>query len=130
MKRYFYIDESPIYSGKYLIRLNHDEMVFPTGTRGSFNVFISRVVNLTYPEFLRYVRDVLGAELVGKGHKYVIPYFERSNELTMFVKLLNKRMEYIMKEQESPYEYFRKEDGTVDRIPFYPEEEVNEDNKE
>ena len=105
MEKYFYLEESPIYKNKYIIRLNHDKFLFPTGTSGSYNVFIARVLNLSYADYLRYSRDRLGAELVGKQSRYVVAYYDKNQTTEAFVKLLNKRMEYIMHEHSFPYEY-------------------------
>ena len=124
MEKYFYLEESPIYKNKYIIRLNHDKLLFPTGTSGSYNVFIARVLNLSYADYLRYSRDRLGAELVGKQSRYVVAYYDKNQTTEAFVKLLNKRMEYIMHEHSFPYEY-KEENGEVKRIPF---EQNNEDN--
>lgn len=124
MEKYFYLEESPIYKNKYIIRLNHDKFLFPTGTSGSYNVFIARVLNLSYADYLRYSRDRLGAELVGKQSRYVVAYYDKNQTTEAFVKLLNKRMEYIMHEHRFPYEY-KEENGEVKRIPF---EQNNEDN--
>lgn len=124
MKKYFYLDESPIYKNKYIIRLNHDKFLFPTGTSGSYNVFIARVLNLSYADYLRYSRDRLGAELIGKQSRYVVAYYDKNQATEAFVKLLNKRMEYIMHEHSFPYEY-KEENGEVKRTPF---EQNNEDN--
>lgn len=124
MEKYFYLDESPIYKNKYIIRLNHDKFLFPTGTSGSYNVFIARVLNLSYADYLRYSRDRLGAELIGKQSRYVVAYYDKNQATEAFVKLLNKRMEYIMHEHSFPYEY-KEENGEVKRTPF---EQNNEDN--
>lgn len=118
MEKYFYIDTSPIYTNKSIIRLNLEKFLFPNGTDGSYGVFIARLLNLSYVDYLRYARDRLGAELVGKGHLYPVPYFDRSKELDAFVKLLNMRMEYIMHEHEYPFDYIEKEDGRIERVPF------------
>lgn len=118
MEKFFYLDESPVFKGKYLIRLNHEKFLFPTGTSGSYNVFVCRVLNLSYVKYLRFARDILGAELVGKNNKYVIPYFENDKNTREFVKLLNKRMEYVMNEQKFPYEYKEDGEGNVIRTPF------------
>ena len=84
MEKYFYLEESPIYKNKYIIRLNHDKFLFPTGTSGSYNVFIARVLNLSYADYLRYSRDRLGAELIGKQSRYVMAYYDKNgNLLTM-----------------------------------------------
>lgn len=124
MEKYFYLEESPIYKNKYIIRLNHDKFLFPTGTSGSYNVFIARVLNLSYADYLRYSRDRLGAELIGKQSRYVMAYYDKNQTTEAFIKLLNKRMEYIMNEHNFPYEY-KEENGEIKRIPF---EQNNEDN--
>ena len=124
MEKYFYLEESPIYKNKYIIRLNHDKFLFPTGTSGSYNVFIARVLNLSYADYLRYSRDRLGAELIGKQSRYVMAYYDRNQTTEAFIKLLNKRMEYIMNEHNFPYEY-KEENGEIKRIPF---KNTNEDN--
>lgn len=123
MEKYFYLDESPIYTNKYIIRMSHEKFLFPTGTSGSYGVFFARLLNLSYTDYLRYMRDRLGAELVGKGHLYVIPYVDRTKEVEAFIKLLNTRMEYIMNEHKFPFNYVE-EDGEIKRVPF----EENEDN--
>ena len=123
MEKYFYLEESPIYKNKYIIKLNHDKFLFPTGTSGSYNVFIARVLNLSYADYLRYSRDRLGAELIGKQSRYVMAYYDKNQATEAFIKLLNKRMEYIMNEHSFPYEY-KEENGEVKRIPF----ENNENN--
>ena len=124
MEKYFYLEESPIYKNKYIIRLNHDKFLFPTGTSGSYNVFIARVLNLSYADYLRYSRDRLGAELIGKQSRYVMAYYDKDQTTEAFIKLLNKRMEYIMNEHNFPYEY-KEENGEIKRIPF---KNTNEDN--
>ena len=124
MEKYFYLEESPIYKNKYIIRLNHDKFLFPTGTSGSYNVFIARVLNLSYADYLRYSRDRLGAELIGKQSRYVMAYYDKNQTTEEFIKLLNKRMEYIMNEHNFPYED-KEENGEIKRIPF---KNNNEDN--
>lgn len=125
-ENFFFLDDSPIYKGKYLIRLNHDKFLFPNATRGSFGVFASRVMNMSYATYLRFCRDELGAELIGKNHKYVVPYFEKTPEVKVFIKLLNSRMRYIMHEHNYPYDYKEDKDGNIIRIPFNEENESNE----
>lgn len=117
-EKFFFLEESPFYRDKYVIKLNHEKFLFPTGTEGSFNVIVARVLNLSYASYLRYARDKLGAELIGKGTRYVIPYFVKDNNSKALIDLLNSRMKYIMNEHDYPYEYVKKEDGIVERIPF------------
>lgn len=117
MGKYFYLDTSPVFTNKYVIRVNVDKTLFPKGTTGSYNVLVARLLNLTYAQYLRYARDILGAELIGKKTKYVTPYFDRNEKTLALVNLLNARMEYLMNEREFPYDY-KEEDGNIERIPF------------
>ena len=129
MSRYFILDESPIYKDKYLIRINPTEfekMPFEEGFRGSYGVLPARILNLSYTDYLRYARDRIGAELIGKRSKYVTPYFNYTKEAQALVKLLNARMDYIMDERKFPYEYKLNEKGEVERTPFSGENnEIN-----
>lgn len=118
MRKFFYLEESPFYKNKYVVKMNHELFLFPHGTSGSYNVFMARVMNLSFADFLRYTRDRLGAELVGKNSRYVVPYFEKTATVLAFIKLLNTRMEYIMHEHEHPYDYVEDKDGNVTVVPF------------
>lgn len=126
MKQFFFLDDSPLYKNKYVIRFNVDLDLFPHGTTGSYNVFFARLLNLSYAEYLRYCRDKLGAELVGKGSRYMVPYFDDTAEVKLLIKLLNVRMNYIINEREFPYDYKEEEDGNVIRTSFGV---INEGNK-
>ena len=95
-EKFFYLDESSVFKGKLHIRLNHSNFLFPNGTEGSYAVIVARVLNLSYPDYLRYCRDRLGAKLIGKHTMYVVPYFDDTPEVQLFIKLLNRRLEYVM----------------------------------
>lgn len=125
MEKYFYLDESPIYRDKHLIRVNVEKMFFPNGTRGSYNVLIARVLGLSYTDYLRYVRDKLGAELIGKNRRYVVPYFDLTPEVKMFINVLNKRMTLIMFNRDHPYNLKEDENGKIIKIPFKKDESNN-----
>lgn len=125
IEKFFFLDDSPLYKNKYVIRFNIDMKYFPHGTTGSYNVFMARLLNLSYAEFLRYCRDVLGAEIIGKGNRYVVAYFDDTPEVQLLVKLLNVRMNYIVNERNFPYIYKEKE-GEIERIPFGSENVSNE----
>lgn len=117
-EKYFYLDKSEYYKERLLIRTNPEKMPFPHGTNGSFNILPARILNLSYSQYLRYCRDRLGADLIGKGYKYVVPYFTDTEEVRQLIKLLNARMKFIMNEQEFPYEYKREDNGVIIRTPF------------
>lgn len=126
MAKYFYLHYHPAYQDKYSIYFNFPIKYFPNGTDGSYDVFIARLLNLSYPEYLRWARDRLGAELIGKNKRYVTILFDVNNStVQIFVKMLNKRFEYIINEHDFPYTY-KEENGEVKRIPF--EEKKNENN--
>ena len=97
---YFYIDESPSYTGKYLIRLNFTKLP-AMYTKGSYNILIARMLGLTYAEFLRYCRDVYGAEIVGKGSYYPVPYFSKNSNVNSLIKLLNENVTKVLKQKEN-----------------------------
>ena len=99
---YFYLEESPYRPGKYTIRINHD--LFPTRMRtsGSFNILAARLMNLSYAQFLRFCRDIVGGEIVGKGHLYPVAYFNKTITVNAFVRLLNSRMNLVVWEREHP----------------------------
>jgi hypothetical protein len=124
IEKFFFLDDSPLYKNKYVIRFNVDLKYFPNGTTSSYGVFIARLLNLPYPEYLRYCRDVLGAELIGKGSRYIVGYFDDTPEVQLFIKLLNTRMAYIINERDFPYEYVDKGEE-VERVPFGSADENN-----
>ena len=71
-------------------------------TYGSFNLLAARVMGLTYANYLRFCRDVVGAELMGKNSAYPLAYFRNDIKTKQFVRLLNSRMNLIMWEREHP----------------------------
>lgn len=100
MYKYFYSDISPIHN-KWMVRLHHDNVLFPRGTMGSYNVLCARVINLPYYDYLRLCRDQYNATLVGKNSGYVVPYYDIKEDCDKMVKELNRRMEYIMRNRKS-----------------------------
>lgn len=67
----FYADETP--DGKFMVKVD-----MPPGSvvvNGSWNVLCARAMGLSYANYLRYCRDVYGAELVGVGSRYPKAYF-------------------------------------------------------
>ena len=96
---YFYLEQSFSEPNKYLINFNHNLLKLKN-TKGSFNIILARLMNLSYAQFLRMCRDVYGAELIGKNNIYVLPYFDKnSNGAANLIKELNKRIN-ILKEKK------------------------------
>ena len=101
MRKVFYIDESASNPGMYMIRVNVDLIPFTT-TIGSLNLLPARLLNLHYADYLRFCRDVLGAEIRGKNCYYPVAYFKKNLILEQFIKLLNARTEFILWEDQHP----------------------------
>lgn len=98
---YFTLEESLNRPGKYIIQLNLDKLS-PISTNGSFNILPARLLNLSYAQYLRFCRDVVGGELGGKNHTYPTVYFDKNLTTVAFVKLLNSRMGLVIWEREHP----------------------------
>ena len=90
-KKYFYLEESPHHPGKYRVAMNFD--VFPgIRTIGSYNLLPARLLCLSYAEYLRFCRDELGAEIIGKKSMYPVAYFSNAKSAEGLVDNLNSRM--------------------------------------
>lgn len=91
------LDKSISYPNEYVIVFDLEQLslLFSNGTKGSYGVFPARLLGLEYADYLRFCRDVLGAELTGKGSKYIVPYFSLTKEVQAFIKLLNDRVKYL-----------------------------------
>ena len=99
-KECFFIEELPSDTHKFIIGLNHENLKLKS-TNGSFNVICARLMNLTYANYLRMCRDVLGAEIRGKNQKYPIAVFRKDKNLYQLVKLLNARANLALYENEN-----------------------------
>lgn len=124
MKQYFELIESQAAPHKFFISVVHENVdkFFAPPYNCSFGVLPARLVNLRWTDYLRFCRDVLGATLVGKNNLYVVPYFDKTPEVQMFVRLLNKTLKYIESEYDNPVEYIQ-EGGRIKTITFNMEEE-------
>lgn len=119
MKNYFKLEEAMSSPHKFIIQPNHDliDKFFKPPFQGSFGLLPARLVNLSYAQYCRFCRDILGAELIGKNCSYLHIYFQKTQEVQMFIRLLNKRMEYLEHEFDHPYDYEEK-NGIVSEIPW------------
>ena len=97
MKYYFTLTESPYQPGYNTINID-EEKVHIGSTSGSRNVFMARLMNLSWANFLRLCRDNYGAKLIGKNSIYVVPYFSKdSSGGKELCKELNQRMDFVFK---------------------------------
>lgn len=87
-----------------ILAINHSAFPFKGEIRGSFNIFPARLLGLSFSEYLRFCRDILGAKVIGKNRIYPVPYFRSTPEVQQFLKLLNKRAEYALFEHDHPYD--------------------------
>ena len=125
VRKFYYLEESPLYPEMYMVRLNFDlvEKYFPNGSRGSYGLLEARLLNLPFASYLRYCRDRLGGEIIGRNRKYPYVLFNgQTNEARMLIKLLNARMELVVQKHENPYEYTRNKDGEVVRTTIHENE--------
>ena len=97
----FYRDESASYPGKYMIRADLEKF-YLNYTEGSYNIIQARLMGLTYAQYLRMCRDCFGAEIIGKGSTYPVPYFKLSKELNDLIEQLNARANLVLWEREHP----------------------------
>ena len=98
-KECFFYEESPYNPNKYIIKLNYENMPLKF-TIGSYNLLAARLLNLSYPQYLRMCRDLLNAEIIGKDKKYPVAYFKKDKLLFQLVKLLNARANLALLERE------------------------------
>lgn len=101
-KKYFGYSESAFYPGKYTIDILDYEGLHLNHTTGSYNVFFARLLDMSYATWLRFCRDMFGAELVGKNSLYVVPYFKKDEKLVTLVSMLNSQANLVIWEREHP----------------------------
>ena len=95
---YFIVDRT-MSNNKYMVRPNLPLLPIES-LKGSFNVLAARVINLSYASYLRMCRDLYGAEIIGKNHKYCIAFFNSPSDAQPLLDELNKRVKIILKERE------------------------------
>lgn len=97
----FEIEESPYNPGKWMICPVHENFHL-TSTSGSYNLICARLMNLSYAQYLRFCRDICGAEIIGKNTKYPVAYFSRGERLQALCRLLNSRANLVLWCREHP----------------------------
>ena len=97
----FKVEESPYNPGKFYIAPIHENFHL-TSAQGSFNIICARLMNLSYAQYLRFCRDICGAEIVGKNQLYPVAYFPRGNRVQALCRLLNSRANLVLWCREHP----------------------------
>ena len=96
---YFRLDESVMSPGKYFIRFDIT-LVPGIYTFGNYHIMAARLMNLSFAQYLRFCRDCVGGELIGKGTMYPMVVFDKTPELVALVRLLNTRMNLVMMDRK------------------------------
>lgn len=80
--------------GEYMVRLEDSMYELMGKQSGSFNILAARLLDFTYPDYLRYVRQNHNAVLKGKrGYSYAI--YKDKKDCTDVVTLLNDVWEKV-----------------------------------
>lgn len=117
--------ETPTYQNKFLILPVHDNF-YLASTSGSFHIIGARVMNMSYATYLRFCRDVVGADIIGKNQKYPIPVFTKTKEAYQFLDLLNSRANLILLDRRQGGEEFDKKKKEIkEKNPRFYEEVIN-----
>ena len=103
-KKIFYFREYEGEPNRYTLTIDYDlaHEFYIKSTEGSYNILFARVLNMDYPTFLRFCRDVGGAELIGKNSLYVYPVFKKTSEAIQILDMLNAQMNLIKWEKDHP----------------------------
>lgn len=97
----FVAEESAAQPGMYVIRPIYENF-YLNYTKGSYNIICARLLNLSYPQYLRMCRDCFEAEIIGKGSNYPVAYFKRGEKIKALIDLLNTRANSVLWEREHP----------------------------
>lgn len=102
MKPYFDYEETQFSSAHVRLVLKH-ELLPLQSTKGSFGILPSRLMGISYPNYLRFCRDELNAIVVGKNHLYIDPIFLKTKEFFQFLKVLNGLAALALTEGKKEY---------------------------
>lgn len=104
-KKIFYFRERDGEPNRFTLAIDYDlrEEFFIGGLKeGSYGILFARVLNMDFPTWLRFCRDVGGAELIGKDALYVYPVFKKTSEAIQILDMLNTQMNLIVWEKNNP----------------------------
>ena len=95
---YFNVDKAMSSTkGEYMVWFKNTVAPYFFPFNGSLNVIHSRIMGLTYPQFLRYVRDTYNARIVGKEQRYPSFLFPTEQDALNYANMLDKRFALIVK---------------------------------
>lgn len=100
--KYFTYRETVENNPDRVVIVPHNYDTFPLNTRegGSYALAPARVLGLSYPDYLRFLRESFPEDvsIEGKGHKYPIAYWRKGKTFYVFLDLLNAKLELAIKE--------------------------------
>ncbi len=99
--KHLYIDENPFCKGTYLLFFKTNE--FGWGKLpGHMGVLGARLLQISYPDYLRYCRDYYGAKIMGK--KDLVPYliFTDKKLVEKLGRILDSRLDIILNQNIVP----------------------------
>lgn len=121
----FEFTDTPSYPNKFLLVPIHSNFHLESA-KGSFHIICARVMNMSYATYLRFCRDIIGAEIIGKNQKYPIPIFVKTKEAYQFLDLLNARANLILLDrQQGGEEFDKKVEFLKEKNPTFVEETLN-----
>lgn len=95
---WFVIEQTPYHNNEWVIRPSSKFYERFPGIRSSYLVYPARVCGFTYGDWCRYCRDNFNAKLYGGNNKYVVVTFVDKANAEAVTKILNNRMNKIVKE--------------------------------
>lgn len=95
--KWFVVEDTPYHFDEWVIRPSEKFYEKFSGIRGSYAVYPARLCGFTYGDWCRYCRNNYGAKLYG-GSKYIIITFPNKTSADTLAKILNDRMNKIVKE--------------------------------
>lgn len=99
--KHLYLDENPYYEGTYLLFFKSNE--FGWGTiPGHVGILGARLLQISYPDYLRYCRDNYGAKIVGKKDKVPYLVFTDKKLAEKLCKELDSRLDIILNQNIVP----------------------------
>lgn len=90
--------ESLISADIRVIAFTRHDLIGKLKAPGTFNAIAARLFGLSYPNYLRFMRDNYNGTIIGRqGYSYIT--FKNSSDCDRAVKELNRRWDIILKER-------------------------------
>lgn len=96
---YIYVGQSP--DTKYQLYNRFDLIpYYNLRSGGSYHVCFARLLEVSYPNYLRLCRDEFGASLMGKDFLYICPKWDEPSGAEPLAKMLNERLNLALRLKE------------------------------